>query len=91
MDGYLASRNASNVVRSLSALYAGGDYHPLSRDSILASLQAPEPDPAAFPTTAQRLAGQRCGCSYWWDDPCRTEFRKVRGVAWMSRAGRHVR
>ncbi|KFM26628.1 Zinc finger CCCH domain-containing protein 4 [Auxenochlorella protothecoides] len=76
MDGYLASRNASNVVRSLSALYAGGDYHPLSRDSILASLQAPEPDPAAFPTTAQRLAGQRCGCSYWWDDPCRTEFRK---------------
>jgi hypothetical protein len=37
--------------------------------------------PEDYPTPSMRAAGMVCGCSYFWTDPCRLEFRRVRALA----------
>lgn len=82
----MSTANATANPKSLADVYNEGGYHPLSRDSIVAALEAVEATPDDFPTELQKQQGQYCGCSYWWKDPCRTEFRKVRRAGLRSAA-----
>lgn len=55
---------------------SAGVFHPLARDALLAAVDSTF-DPADYPTPVMQAASFLCGCSDWWLDPCRVEFRKV--------------
>ena len=62
-----------------------GEHHPEVAEELLAALAAPY-TADTYPTPAMRAVGLACGCSWWFADPCRTEFRQARWVAglWVA-------
>ncbi len=49
-------------------------YHPLSNSSMQWRVAfAPQPD--SYPSDSQKAAGFKCGCSDYFSNPCRMEFR----------------
>lgn len=59
-------------------IVADGLYHPSVNASMVARV-AVTYAPADYPSVDARAAGAVCGCGNYYDNPCRAEFRKVRG------------
>ena len=58
-----------------------GLYHPSVNMSIAARVVV-NYTPSDYPTDAQRSNGFVCGCTNYYNNPCRAEFRKVQTLKW---------
>lgn len=76
---------SSNARTGVPLRCRAGAYHLEVQEEVLTALRAPY-TPEEYPTPAMRAMGMVCGCSFFWQDPCRTEFRQAsrrRSLAWQ--------
>lgn len=72
-----ACRNCAEELMIMAQDIASqGLYHPSVNLSIAARMVV-NYTPADYPTDAQRSDGFVCGCTNYYNNPCRAEFRKV--------------
>ncbi|KAK9832701.1 hypothetical protein WJX81_001352 [Elliptochloris bilobata] len=86
VDAYLA--NSGSRYKTVEAIVADGLYHPAINDSIASRMAVSEP-PEKYPTADLRAEGAVCGCTDFYQNPCRAEFRK-RLIESMHSAGLDV-